>query len=57
MSEIKTHHYQRGGTGPCACGHAPEEHGGIPEYPGSTECSVMGCDCICYEETEPDPEE
>lgn len=39
-------------TDPCACGHAPEEHGGDPEYPGSTSCTE--CDCIAYEA---DPEE
>ena len=35
------------GTDPCACGHAPEEHGNDPEYPGSTSCTE--CDCIAYE--------
>lgn len=32
---------------PCTCGHAPEEHGRDPEYPGSTSCTA--CDCIAYE--------
>lgn len=36
---------------PCACGHAPEEHGGDPRYPGSTACSE--CDCIAYESDGP----
>lgn len=31
----------------CTCGHAVEEHGNDPEYPGSTSCSE--CDCIAYE--------
>lgn len=34
-------------TDPCTCGHAPEEHGRDPEYPGSTSCTE--CDCIAYE--------
>lgn len=33
----------------CVCGHAPEEHGDDPKYPGSTACQVEGCDCIAYE--------
>ena len=43
----------------CQCGHAVEEHGHDPEYPGSTACSVEGCDCIAYEadESEAEPEE
>lgn len=32
---------------PCTCGHSVEEHGGDPEYPGSTACTM--CDCIAYE--------
>lgn len=38
--------------GPCTCGHAPEEHGRDPKYPGSTACTQ--CDCIAYDEA---PEE
>ncbi len=34
---------------PCTCGHSPEEHGNDPQFPGSTACSVEGCDCIAYE--------
>lgn len=34
----------------CTCGHAHDEHGGDEEYPGSTACTVPGCDCIAYEE-------
>src|SRR5680860_455088 len=34
-------------TDPCTCGHAPEEHGRDPEYPGSTSCTE--CDCAVYE--------
>jgi hypothetical protein len=33
----------------CVCGHAEEEHGGDPEYPGSTACQEADCDCVCYE--------
>ncbi len=36
------------GTEPCTCGHAPEEHGHDPEYPGSTSCTECD-DCITYE--------
>jgi len=36
----------------CTCGHAPEEHGGDPKYPGSTACTE--CDCIAYEQGEDD---
>jgi hypothetical protein len=38
---------------PCTCGHAPEEHGGDPKYPGSTACSVDDCECIAYEDDGP----
>lgn len=34
----------------CTCGHALEEHGGDPQYPGSTSCTE--CDCIAYESNE-----
>lgn len=42
------------GTAPCTCGHAPEEHGRDPKYPGSTGCraEIEGepcCDCVVYE--------
>lgn len=33
----------------CACGHVRDEHGGDPEFPGSTACAIEDCDCICYE--------
>jgi hypothetical protein len=36
-----------GGTDPCVCGHAPEEHGHDPDHPSSTHCTE--CDCIAYE--------
>lgn len=32
----------------CTCGHAIEEHGNDPKYPGSTACSECS-DCIAYE--------
>lgn len=41
------------GNDPCVCGHAPEEHGGDPAFPGSTACGADlgagGCDCAVYE--------
>ena len=37
-----------GGTDPCVCGGAPEDHGRDPEYPGSTACTHC-TDCIAYE--------
>lgn len=33
----------------CTCGHVEDEHGGIPEYPGSRKCNVDDCGCDCYE--------
>lgn len=33
----------------CTCGHVRDEHGDAPEYPGSTECGVDGCDCVAFE--------
>ena len=41
-------------TDPCTCGHAPEEHGHDPKYPGSTSCTE--CDCIAYEADPEAPE-
>ena len=38
----------------CTCGHAPEEHGGDPKYPGSSACQAEGCDCIAFEEIDLD---
>lgn len=38
----------------CTCGHAPEEHGHDPKFPGSTACTIKGCDCIAFDEA---PEE
>ena len=35
--------------GDCACGHAREDHGHDPEYPGFTACTEDDCDCIAYE--------
>ena len=38
------------GTDPCTCGHAPEEHGREPAYPGSTACrECPEGNCIAYE--------
>lgn len=40
----------------CVCGHALDEHGGDPEFPGNTGChgdtEDGPCDCIAYEEDE-----
>lgn len=33
----------------CTCGHHFEEHGGDPDYPGSTACNIEDCDCTCFE--------
>lgn len=38
----------------CVCGHAEEEHGDDPDYPGSTACTE--CDCIAYEEEDSEEE-
>ena len=45
-----------GGTDPCVCGDAPEAHGRDPKYPGSTSCTVEGCECIAYEADPQDDE-
>lgn len=41
-----------GSTGTaCQCGHAVEEHGHDPDYPGSTACSECPeGDCVAYED-------
>lgn len=36
----------------CTCGHEYDEHGGDAKYPGSSKCSIEGCDCVCYESNE-----
>lgn len=41
--------------GVCTCGHAIEEHGGDPEYPGSMACTE--CDCIHYAEADEEVED
>jgi len=33
----------------CMCGHAEEEHGHDPDYPGSSACTVEDCDCVAYD--------
>ena len=38
----------------CACGHDTEEHGGDPQYPGSSACQVSDCDCIAFESCDPE---
>jgi hypothetical protein len=34
----------------CHCGHVDDEHGHDPKYPGSTACTIDGCECIAFEE-------
>jgi len=34
----------------CECGHAEEEHGPEPGYPGSTACHVDECNCLVFED-------
>ena len=41
----------------CMCGHAIEEHGDDPKYPGSTACGVDDCDCIAFEADESEDED
>lgn len=41
----------------CTCGHALDEHGGDPDFPGSMACTGEmapdePCDCCAYEEDE-----
>jgi hypothetical protein len=39
-----------GGSDPCICGHAPEEHGRDSVYTSSTSCVVCVDDeCVAYE--------
>lgn len=33
----------------CTCGDVLDEHGGDPDYPGSTSCNVEGCECLAFE--------
>lgn len=41
----------------CVCGHAEEEHGGNPDFPGSTACTECDDDeCCAYEECDGDAE-
>lgn len=34
----------------CTCGHTYAEHGGDPDLPGSSACTIDDCDCVCFEE-------
>ncbi len=34
----------------CTCEHVEDEHGGDPEFPGSTACTIDGCECLAYED-------
>ena len=36
----------------CVCGHTEDEHGGDPQYPGSSKCNVDDCECVCFEADE-----
>lgn len=33
----------------CMCGHVEDEHGHDPDYPGSTACTIKGCDCVAFD--------
>jgi hypothetical protein len=36
----------------CTCGHTDEEHFDEEralKFPGSSACTIEGCDCICFE--------
>lgn len=33
----------------CHCGDVRNEHGGDEEFPGSTKCTVPGCECVAFE--------
>ena len=33
----------------CDCGHAEDEHGQDPNYPGWSACKIEWCECICFE--------
>lgn len=33
----------------CYCGHVEDEHGSDPDYPGSTVCTIEGCDCVAFD--------
>ena len=37
----------------CTCGHVEDEHGHDEQYPGSTTCAIDGCDCISFEDADP----
>ncbi|HXU23042.1 MAG TPA: hypothetical protein VN697_03320 [Tepidiformaceae bacterium] len=41
-------------TDVCVCGDVRDEHGGDPNYPGSTSCSCDGCDCLAFEMDHPE---
>lgn len=36
----------------CVCGHSQDDHGGDPDYPGSTACRDDDCECVAYEGAE-----
>lgn len=36
----------------CTCGDVLDEHGGDPNFPGSTSCNVEGCGCVAFEADE-----
>lgn len=41
----------------CVCGDVEDEHGQDPEFPGSSACSIEGCDCVAWEWNEEDEED
>ena len=51
MSEKSfAHKYLELELGPCTCGHEYDEHGGDPDFPGSSACNAEDCDCGSYDE-------
>ena len=33
----------------CMCGHVEDEHGHDPDYPGSSSCTIKGCECVAFD--------
>ncbi len=34
----------------CVCGDVEDAHGGDSEFPGSTSCTIDGCECVAFED-------
>lgn len=41
----------------CTCGHADDDHGHDPKFPGSTACNDDDCDCLAFEKDHDDDDE